>query len=98
MNFEEEKKFCRLNRRWEMWVQTKLCALCDEPIEIYQDSSVDHIIPLSRGGKDVSSNVQITHTWCNNQKGDLLPWQDKLFRFLRKHYFKIRKGKINRNL
>ncbi|TNF30719.1 MAG: HNH endonuclease [Deltaproteobacteria bacterium] len=96
MDYQDEKNFCRLNRRWSMWVQSKTCALCGEAIKVYEDSSVDHIIPVSRGGKDTESNVQITHVWCNNQKGDLLPWQDKIFRFLNKHFFKIRKGKINK--
>ena len=96
MDYEDGKNFCRLNRRWNMWVRSKMCALCKEAIETYEESSVDHIIPVSRGGKDTESNVQITHVWCNNQKGDLLPWQDKIFRFLNKHFFKIRKGKINK--
>lgn len=98
MSFEEEKKYCRLNRRWQMWVNEKQCQLCGERIEDYEHSSVDHIIPISKGGKDIESNVQITHVWCNNQKGNLLPWQDKIFRFLTKHFLKIRKGKINRRL
>lgn len=96
MEYEDEKNFCRLNRRWNMWVRSKTCALCKEAIVTYEESSVDHIIPVSRGGKDTDSNVQITHVWCNNQKGDLLRWQDKIFRFLNKHFFKIRKGKINK--
>jgi 5-methylcytosine-specific restriction endonuclease McrA len=96
MSYEEEKKYCRLNRRWQLWVKSKVCALCDESIESFDEASIDHIIPLSREGKDNNSNIQITHVWCNNQKGNLLPWQDKIFRFLNKHLFKITKGKINK--
>lgn len=45
-----------------------ICALC----LLYVESnlaSIDHIIPLMRGGKHVWSNVQLAHIKCNKKKG-----------------------------
>jgi len=33
----------------------------------------DHVVPLSRGGKDVWENVVTSCTKCNNRKGDRTP-------------------------
>ncbi|MDD0851815.1 HNH endonuclease signature motif containing protein [Halobacteriovorax sp. GB3] len=93
---EEFKKSCRLNRRWQLWVKTKTCALCGEVIEAYKDSSVDHIVPLSKGGKDNWSNIQITHRHCNQLKDNLNPLTFRFLNFLNKYLFKIKPRKINK--
>jgi hypothetical protein len=47
------------------------CRLCDSPIDKSlrwphpQAGSVDHIVPVSHGGTDASSNLQLTHLHCN---------------------------------
>lgn len=33
-------------------------------------ASVDHIVPLSRGGEHSMANVQCAHLSCNSSKGD----------------------------
>lgn len=51
-----------------------ICQICDDPIDTalaWPDpfsASIDHIIPLSRGGSHLYSNVQITHLRCNLKK------------------------------
>lgn len=42
------------------------CYLCREVIT--GRPSVDHVVPLSRGGSDTVSNVALTHWECNNRK------------------------------
>jgi len=37
------------------------------------DYQLDHIIPLSRGGPHIDSNIQLTHRICNFRKGSKLP-------------------------
>lgn len=49
-----------------------LCGLCGEPLE-YSEVTIDHIIPLSRGGKHQYENCQLAHGLCNRRKGDRLP-------------------------
>lgn len=51
-----------------------ICQLCTEPVDrmlAYPDpmsQSLDHVIPLSRGGHHVWDNVQLAHLICNNRK------------------------------
>lgn len=49
-----------------------VCGLCGEQINSIDEMHVDHIIPLSRGGKDILANLQLTHARCNMDKGDML--------------------------
>lgn len=44
------------------------CRLCGLPVEP-STASVDHIIPLARGGKHAYENVQTAHRRCNFSKG-----------------------------
>ena len=57
------------------------CALCGEkmsPLDIAQDdldnpgqyATLDHILPVSKGGTNRTSNLQLAHNKCNNEKGD----------------------------
>lgn len=52
-----------------------ICGICALPVDrstVYPDpgsASLDHIIPMSRGGGHVASNVQLAHVYCNSVKG-----------------------------
>lgn len=54
------------------------CQLCWEPIDpgvAWPDRmspSIDHVMPLSRGGLHAMANVQSAHLGCNSSKGDRL--------------------------
>lgn len=58
------------------------CALCGEPIDPAlagphpQSKSVDHIVPLSKGGKTMQANVQFTHLQCNALKAQRIGNQE----------------------
>ncbi len=53
-----------------------ICQLCGRPTDPNGESgdrpSVDHIIPLSRGGSHTYANVQTTHLTCNRYKHNKL--------------------------
>lgn len=46
------------------------CALCGEPIETMKDCTIDHIIPVSKGGLTTIENCQLAHRNCNLRKGN----------------------------
>lgn len=51
------------------------CHICDKGIDVDlrhpdpQSLSFDHVIPLSRGGGHIASNIKPSHLLCNMQKG-----------------------------
>src|SRR4029077_7929174 len=47
------------------------CGICKLPIT--GKFHVDHIIPISKGGRHILSNLQLTHPRCNQSKSAKLP-------------------------
>lgn len=47
------------------------CGICQEYIK--GPFQVDHIVPLSKGGKHSYANCQATHPACNQRKGNKCP-------------------------
>ena len=58
------------------------CGICGKKIKYYKDVTVDHIVPLDRGGKNVIMNYQLAHEFCNVEKGNLLPEE---YTYLKQH-------------
>ena len=50
-----------------------ICGICGKQIDSFDEMHVDHVIPLSRGGKDILANLQLTHAKCNLEKGSAMP-------------------------
>ncbi|MEO1303442.1 MAG: HNH endonuclease [Pseudomonadota bacterium] len=66
-----------------MWkAQAGRCALCGEPmlqnrfeaaharIWAKRRATIDHIVPISKGGADQLENLQLAHANCNKIKGN----------------------------
>jgi len=49
------------------------CGICGLLILTKETFSIDHIVPLSRGGANRPYNFQPAHVRCNQQKADTLP-------------------------
>ena len=47
------------------------CILCGKPITKLNELSVEHILPISRGGTDDDSNLYPSHKKCNFEKGSM---------------------------
>lgn len=53
-----------------------LCRICGEGVDINirfpspGAATLDHILPLSKGGKHQASNVQLAHLGCNSQRSN----------------------------
>lgn len=46
-----------------------LCGICGAPVSRGEES-LDHIVPLARGGEHSYRNVQLAHLSCNKRKND----------------------------
>lgn len=44
------------------------CGICGEDVDPL-DFTIDHVVPLSRGGPHIYANVQVAHHSCNSRKG-----------------------------
>lgn len=51
-----------------LWDRSRTCAGCLKPIETFDDASLDHIIPRSKGGRTRLCNLQLMHKNCNSRK------------------------------
>lgn len=47
------------------------CYLCGAKV-LQGNIHLDHVKPLSRGGKHEIENLRVTHSWCNESKGNKL--------------------------
>jgi hypothetical protein len=59
-----------------LWTKQRgLCAICQRPVDCSvrggrDQRSLDHIRPLSQGGRHNIENVQLVHMVCNSRKGN----------------------------
>ena len=64
--------------RHSQWWKNKLskgrCYYCDKTIPP-KELTMDHLVPLIRGGKSVKSNLVTACKECNNKKKYLLPFE-----------------------
>jgi 5-methylcytosine-specific restriction endonuclease McrA len=57
------------------------CGICSMPVmpslkwPHRECASIDHIVPLSKGGSHTYTNVQCAHYGCNSAKSDRLGWR-----------------------
>lgn len=62
----------RQSRWWQNLIQATQCYYCQIPLD--RDSvTMDHIVPVSRGGKSTKGNVVPCCKECNNNKKALTP-------------------------
>lgn len=47
-----------------------LCGICGKKISDYYHVTIDHIKPLSLGGKNDLTNLQLAHKKCNEMKNE----------------------------
>ncbi len=77
-----EKEKARSLRRTHWWnrnVQRGVCHYCHSDVG-RERLTMDHVVPLSRGGKSKKGNIVPACKECNNKKKSLLPieWEEYL--------------------
>lgn len=76
--YNKHRRALNLNRK-KIYATETTCAICGKPVDFTLthphplSPSLDHIIPISKGGhpSDID-NLQLTHFCCNRQKYDSL--------------------------
>lgn len=73
----------RASAWWKRKKSTGKCHYCGESFKP-DELTMDHLIPLIRGGRSEKANLVPSCKECNNKKKNLLPmeWDD----FMKKHY------------
>ena len=71
----------RKTRWWQQKTAAGLCHYCGRKFA-HADLTMDHLVPLARGGKSSKGNLVPACKDCNTRKKTLLPmeWQDYLDR------------------
>jgi len=69
----------RKSQWWKRKCSIGVCYYCNRPTPSGK-LTMDHIVPISRGGKSVKGNVVPSCKECNNKKKELLPmeWEQYL--------------------
>lgn len=72
----------RESQWWKRRLAKGICHYCNRPTPP-KELTMDHIIPVSRGGKSTKGNVVPCCKECNNAKKQLLPmeWEAYLEKF-----------------
>jgi len=71
-----EPRFFSYPFRKQLFDCSNVCRLCKGQIHSFEDSTVDHIHPYSKGGKTASDNAQLAHRSCNARKNMSVPPPD----------------------
>jgi 5-methylcytosine-specific restriction endonuclease McrA len=74
---KDKARKLRKSRWWQQKLAIGVCYYCGRLLEP-KDLTMDHIIPLARGGRSTKENLVPCCKECNNKKKTLLPieWEE----------------------
>lgn len=69
----------RKTRWWQQKTAKGLCYYCNKKVA-YKDTTMDHLVPLARGGRSTRDNLVPSCKECNTMKHSMLPleWAEYL--------------------
>lgn len=75
----------RKTRWWQQKTSSGQCHYCNKKVA-YKNITMDHLVPLARGGRSTKDNLVPCCKNCNNLKKNMLPleWQDHLEKAIKK--------------
>ncbi|MBW1915964.1 MAG: HNH endonuclease [Deltaproteobacteria bacterium] len=81
-DIRKEKEKARKLRKTAWWMRKtseEKCHYCNRKVGL-ANLTMDHVVPLSRGGKSSKGNIVPSCKECNNKKKYLLPieWEEYL--------------------
>lgn len=67
----------RKTRWWQQKTAPGLCHYCGNQVA-FKDLTMDHLVPLARGGRSTKDNLVPCCKTCNNRKKSMLPleWEE----------------------
>jgi 5-methylcytosine-specific restriction endonuclease McrA len=76
---KEKARKLRQSAWWNRKVSKGICYYCGKTVDP-RELTMDHIVPLARGGKSTKGNLAPACKGCNNKKKYLLPieWDEYL--------------------
>jgi 5-methylcytosine-specific restriction endonuclease McrA len=74
---KDKARKLRKSRWWQQKLSACTCYYCTKPFKP-QDFTMDHIVPLARGGRSTKDNLVACCKECNTKKKTLLPieWEE----------------------
>lgn len=73
-------KWSRRKSKRKRWIRKTLinkygavCFYCETAFSKMRDITIDHYLPLSKGGVDEIENLRLAHWECNHLKNDMTP-------------------------
>jgi 5-methylcytosine-specific restriction protein A len=72
----EKARELRRSQWWQNRIATGICHYCGRKVEP-KELTMDHVVPLVRGGRSTRGNCVAACKECNNRKKHMLPveWQ-----------------------
>ncbi len=69
----------RKSRWWQRKTSTGICYYCERKVT-FSELTMDHLVPLARGGRSTKDNLVPSCKDCNNRKKNMLPleWEEYL--------------------
>ena len=75
----EKARALRKTAWWQRRVQKGVCAYCERAVAP-RELTMDHVVPVARGGRSVRGNVAPACKECNNKKKLLTPAEQLLMK------------------
>jgi 5-methylcytosine-specific restriction endonuclease McrA len=69
---KQKARELRKSRWWKEKIASCICEYCGKTVPA-DELTMDHVVPLARGGKSAKNNIVAACKDCNNKKKYLLP-------------------------
>jgi 5-methylcytosine-specific restriction endonuclease McrA len=75
----DKARALRKTRWWQQKTSSGLCHYCQNKVA-YKNITMDHLVPLARGGRSTKDNLVPSCKKCNNLKKSMMPleWEGYL--------------------
>ena len=75
---KDKARKLRKSRWWQQKLTTGICYYCGRLFGP-EDLTMDHVVPLARGGRSTKDNIVTSCKECNTKKKTLLPMEWKVY-------------------